>query len=124
MIPNVANSMSDNKNVRRLISIVEEFRKLDPEMQAQTILLFLLVVARPGITMKELAQNTELSSASISRNIAALGETHRGGQPGHNLLRAYEDPLDRRTKRVELTAKGRAVCSSLITALTGAVAAA
>lgn len=32
MIPNVANSMSDNKNVRRLISIVEEFRKLDPEM--------------------------------------------------------------------------------------------
>lgn len=91
MIPNVANSMSDNKNVRRLISIVEEFRKLDPEMQAQTILLFLLVVARPGITMKELAQSTELSSASISRNIAALGGDPpwrtAGAQPAPRLRR-------------------------------------
>ncbi|MBD9511939.1 winged helix-turn-helix transcriptional regulator [Ensifer sp. ENS10] len=119
MTNNVVNIAENNKNARRLISIIEEFRKLDPEIQAQTITLFLLVVARPGITMKELVQQTGLASSSVSRNISALGERHRNGEPGHGLVRAYEDPQDRRTKRVDVTAQGRRVYETLITILAG-----
>nr|WP_273545330.1 MarR family winged helix-turn-helix transcriptional regulator [Sinorhizobium medicae] len=82
-------------------------------------MVFLRVVDRPGITMKELIQATGLASSSVSRNVAALGETHRGGQPGHNLLRSYEDAMDRRTKRVELTAKGQRVYATLVSILGG-----
>ncbi|MDX0270882.1 MarR family transcriptional regulator [Sinorhizobium meliloti] len=109
----------NNKNARRLISIIEEFRKLDPEMQAQTITLFLTVVSRPGISMKELVQSTGLASSSVSRNVAALSDTHRKGEAGHNLLRAYEDPEDRRTKRVDVTPKGQRVYATLIAILAG-----
>ncbi|MDX0801722.1 MarR family transcriptional regulator [Sinorhizobium medicae] len=115
-------TIENNKNARRLISIIEEFRKLDPEIQAQTITLFLMVVARPGITMKELVQQSGLASSSVSRNIASLGAVHRNGEPGHDLLRAYEDPTDRRTKKVELTAKGRRVYETLVTILAGGIA--
>ncbi|MDK1386301.1 winged helix DNA-binding protein [Sinorhizobium sp. 8-89] len=112
-------SIADKKNARQLISVVEEFRKLDPEIQAQTIMVFLRVVDRPGITMKELIQATGLASSSVSRNVAALSGTHRGGQPGHNLLRSYEDATDRRIKRVELTPKGRRVYATLVDILGG-----
>jgi DNA-binding MarR family transcriptional regulator len=71
--------------------------------------------------MKELAQTTGLASSSISRNVAALSDTHRGGQPGHNLLHAYEDPTNRRTKLVEVTPKGQRVYASLIGILGGSV---
>ncbi len=118
MMSNVA-SITDNKNARRLISIIEEFRKLAPDMQAQTIYIFLLVVAHPGISMKELVKTTGLASSSVSRNVALLSETHIGGQPGHNLLRAYEDPMDRRTKLVELTHKGKQVYATLVGILGG-----
>ncbi|MDX0260538.1 winged helix DNA-binding protein [Sinorhizobium meliloti] len=115
-------SITDNKNVRRLITVLEEFRKFDPEMQAQAIVLFLTVVSRPGITMKELIQATGLASSSVSRNVSAFSERHRNGEPGHNLLRSYEDPADRRTKRIELTPKGRRVYETLITIMAGGVA--
>lgn len=54
-----------------------------------------------------------ISKSSVSRNVAALSQLHRLGRPGHNLVEAYEDPEDRRNKRVRLTSKGRAVALRL-----------
>jgi DNA-binding MarR family transcriptional regulator len=103
------------KSLRTLATAVEAFRALDAEMQSQQIVTFLMVAAAGNdhISMRQLADHLGIASSSVSRNVAALSEHHRLGHPGHNLVEAYEDPADRRNKRVRLTAKGRTLAARL-----------
>lgn len=107
----------NNKVSRKLVALIEEFRKLDPEMQAQQIVIFLTIVGHPDITMRDLEDRVGLPSSTISRNVAALSKVHRKGQPGHDLVVAYEDTEDRRFKRVRPTQKGNRVFNTLIETL-------
>ncbi|MBY3245149.1 winged helix-turn-helix transcriptional regulator [Rhizobium laguerreae] len=101
------------KAASKAASIIEEFRKLNAEMQAQQMAIFLAVVARPGSTITDLANVTGHSTASVSRNVAALSQTHRKGMPGLDILIAKEDVLDRRNKRISLTPKGMRIMAAL-----------
>lgn len=96
---------------------MEEFRKLDSEMQAQTMLAFIYIARmdRGGTptTVKEVGEYLGLTSASASRNIAALGEWHRHKKPGHGLIEAYENPERRNEKLIRVTPKGWRVIKSL-----------
>lgn len=96
-------------SVIQFLAGLEELRKIDSEMQAQTMAIYLAVMKKPGISMRELETATGHASSTISRNIAALGKIHRKGKPGHQLLSSKEDPMDRRIKRVFPTAKGHYV---------------
>lgn len=97
----------------KFYACIEEMRKIDPEMQAHTINIFVMVCMNPGITMKDLGNRLGVSQATMSRNIAALGKVHRLNRPGYDLLQAEEDPVERRRKIVNLTAKGKRVKESL-----------
>jgi DNA-binding MarR family transcriptional regulator len=112
-----AGRQTENKTARRLLSFIEEFGKLDAEMQIQQIAVFLHVMGKPEITMRELEQATGLSSSSVSRNVSALSKVHRKGQPGHDLVVTFEDAMDRRIKRVRPTPKGTKVYNTLISIL-------
>ncbi|RWX10373.1 MarR family transcriptional regulator [Rhizobium hidalgonense] len=101
------------KAASKVASIIEEFRKLNAEMQAQQMAIFLAAVAQPGSTITDLANVTGHSTGSVSRNVAALSKTHRKGMPGLDILIANEDVLDRRNKRISLTPKGMRVMASI-----------
>ncbi|MBY5849812.1 winged helix-turn-helix transcriptional regulator [Rhizobium leguminosarum] len=101
------------KAARKAASIIEEFRKLNAEMQAQQMAIFLAVVAKPESTITDLANVTGHSTGSVSRNVAALSQTHRKGMPGLDILVAKEDIMDRRNKRISLTPKGVRVMAAL-----------
>ncbi len=101
------------KAAHKAAAIIEEFRKLNPEMQAQQMAIFLTVAAKPDLTITELAKLTGQASSSVSRNVAALGKTHRKGLPGLDILMAVEDPMDRRNKRISMTPKGVMVMNSI-----------
>jgi DNA-binding MarR family transcriptional regulator len=98
---------------KKVASLLEEFRKLNPEMQAQQMAIFLAVAGKPDSTVTELGIATGQPTNSASRNVAALSKTHRKGLPGLDLLTAVEDEMDRRTKRIRLTPKGVRVMASL-----------
>lgn len=49
------------KSLWKFAQCLEEMRKLDPEIQAQTISCFLMVVIHPGITMKDLGERVGIS---------------------------------------------------------------
>lgn len=100
--------------VNDAIRVIEEFRKMDQEMQMQTAMIFLLIARDEGCYGRDLMQQTGLTSASVSRNVAALSKYHRKGRPGHDVVLAKEDPMDRRNKQLFLTGKGRAVINSII----------
>lgn len=104
------------ENVRKLITAVEYIRKYDPEMQLQTLqtLLEVLKAGVDGIPMSTLSERLDISQASTSRNVAALGnKLNRHKSPGLGLLKAEEDPMDCRRKIVSTTAKGEKLFTQL-----------
>jgi hypothetical protein len=112
----------ENKTARKFIAFIDEFRKLNTEMQAQQISLFLNIVAQPDLTVTEYGQRAGLTAGGpLARNMEALTETkkvNKGGQitfePGLNLIKTYEDPMDRRFKRAKPTTRGTQVYNTLI----------
>ncbi len=100
-------------DVKRLIT---SFRLLNPEMQAQMMdVLIEVAMAHPDpLSMIELTHKTMLAQSSVSRNVAALGKYDRKGAPGMGMVRAFENPEDRRYKLVSLTNRGERFISMLL----------
>lgn len=96
---------------------LEEFRKLDSEMQAQTMLAFLYIAQNEGsqtpVTVRDVGERLGITSASASRNVAALSKWHRHGKMGHDLVEAYENPERRIEKFIRLTPKGKRVLQTI-----------
>ena len=97
-----------------LLKVIERFREIDGEMQAQAIAVLLKVAKNPlPLKMAEIAEELGLSQSTISRNVAYLGDWNRRKEAGHKLVEAYEDLAERRRKLVRLTAKGKRFVKSL-----------
>lgn len=102
-----------------LLKVIERFRELDAEMQAQSIAVLLKVAKHPvPIKMGEIAAELGLSQSTVSRNVAYLGDWNRHKKDGFKLLEAFEDPMERRRKLVRLTPKGTRFIKSLSDILT------
>ena len=105
---------SSKFSLRGIARAIDAFRGLDPEIQAQTIRTFIVIAeAAEPINMRDLQHKLGIATSSVSRNVAALSKHHRLGKSGHDLVEAYEDINDRRTKLVRLNGKGRAFASRL-----------
>ena len=92
--------------MKKLLKIIQLLQTLDERMQAQTILVFLLVCEFSPCRMASIRKMANISQASVSRNCASLGRIHRRGEPGFGLVDTEEDPMDRKHKFVQLTQKG------------------
>jgi DNA-binding MarR family transcriptional regulator len=101
----------------KLQRVMQEFRSLDKEMQAQTMLAFLYIAERDsqGIetTVLDVGTYLDLSSASATRNVQALSKVHRYGKEGHDLVYTAENPRKRTEKFIYLSDKGKALCKRL-----------
>ncbi len=116
---------TEKNRLKKAFSVIEEFRKLDPELQLNTAIVFLVVAASDGpVSMMDLSTSLGLEQSTLSRIVSDLTEVDRfrnektgtkgrKRRGGFGLVKRYEDPIDRRFKLVELTAKGRAVRASL-----------
>jgi len=101
----------------KAMRVIEEFRKLDTEMQAQTMLTLLFIAQKNDqkipVTVKEVGEYLGITSASASRNIAALSKYSRHKKDGHDLIVTYENPERRIEKFIELTPKGRRIITTI-----------
>jgi len=75
--------------------------------------LFLEVARRGHCTFAELEEALSLTNGSVSRTVAALGETNRHGQPGYRLLETFKDPDQTRRYQVRLSTRGKALLRQL-----------
>lgn len=94
---------------------LEKMRELNPHLPTSTVLVFLYVVNKPDLTMREVEKLIGLTSSAASRHVLLL--TERGdvarNQPGLGLIEQYTDDQDMRVKRLRLTPRGAALADAL-----------
>jgi DNA-binding MarR family transcriptional regulator len=99
----------------KMLLCIEELRKLDPEMPAQIMAVFMAVAGKPGTHQREVGNTFGLSSSSASRVFARLSDL----PGGLGLLNFREDPQDRRVKVAKLTPKGDRVVRAVTRIMEG-----
>lgn len=104
------------KLLRRALRVMEEFKKLDPEMplqQMMTLIEVALADSDEGISVTDLAARVGNSQSSASRHVAILGDFGRGKTPALQVVKASVNPMDRRVQIVKLSHKGQMVINHL-----------
>lgn len=89
-----------------LMRVTDHVRKYHDRMEAQMLRTFIEIARNPGISVYDIADRLGVSGAAASRNVTRLGPGGPRGE-GLELVHRFEDPLDRRHKRVQLTDKGQ-----------------
>lgn len=107
-------TVEDRVALGRLVMILDEFRKVNPEMPLQQALTILTIAMEPGLTVSDVAKKAGLTLASVSRHLEALGPHNPSKGVGLGLVAYDYSPTDRRAKVVSLTAAGLRSVRSLI----------
>ena len=106
-----------SKEITRLLTALEQFRAINPNMPVQQVQTFLYVCNHEdedgGCNIGDLATALDYSLASASRNIAAFSKVTRHKKEGPDLLEATEDFYNRAYKNITLTAQGRRLRQTL-----------
>ena len=92
--------------IHTLFNCVMRARKLDVDMTVLTFSVLLAVSEEDGILVQDIIERTQSNKSSVSRVLAMLSDIGRRDKAGLKLIRAVEDPLNRRFKRVYLTTEG------------------
>jgi DNA-binding MarR family transcriptional regulator len=100
-----------------LLKALKPFHDLNSTMPLQYVTAFLQVAIKEGQTVSEYANLSGTSQSLMTRHLADLGTLNRHHEAGYDLVEAKDDPMDRRTKRNQLTAKGQRLVGQLLGAL-------
>ena len=89
---------------------LEAFATINPTgMPLHHVQVFIFVCQNEGCTYAEVEEALNLTNSTVSRTINALGETHRKGYKGFELLEVHPDPEEGRRFTVWLKPKGKAL---------------
>ena len=101
-------------DLRELEAALAVFAAMEPaNFPVHHVQLFCLVARAGSMSFPEIGRELGLASSSVSRSVAALSETNRHGDGGHNLLSTMRDPDEGRRFIAVLTPRGRAVARQL-----------
>ena len=104
--------------ISKLISAINLMRnEMSESMQVNHVAVFLCVIHahnnQEQLEVLDVGKRCRLSSASTSRNLAALGDWHWRQKPGLGLLTLNPILSDRRRKLVTLTPRGKILAERL-----------
>jgi DNA-binding MarR family transcriptional regulator len=100
--------------INQNLKLFEVFRSLDVEMPVGQIVFFLNAAKLEGAHLREIADASGTKITTASRYLANLGEKDQFRQSGLGLLKAYENPENRRMKIIELTEAGQELLVALV----------
>lgn len=107
--------VEDMKWASRLLSILDEFRKVNPNITANQIITFINIALNEGISQRDLETKTGLHNATVSRICAILSD--RGlktrNRTAMDLIRIVPAEDDYRMGAQVLSPKGKLVFNSL-----------
>lgn len=109
----MSNPSLTSSELGRLSDALELLRGIDPDLTILQAHILVLIADQPGMSVGELAEALETSSATVSRIASILGKFGSRGREGLMLVAIEEKPEDRRVKLLSLTPKGERVVEKL-----------
>lgn len=104
--------------LRSLLSALDIFRVAGGrDHPIQLLIAFLYVAEHNGCLQSELIKAVGTSEASVSRTLDWLGDTHRSGRPGLELVRREVDPTYWKRYKLFLTEKGQRLAALIAQSL-------
>lgn len=97
--------------------ILDEFRRLNPNMPVAQIQAFLMVALDRGLGMTDISDNTGTKNSTASRYLLELGSSRLDGDGAFGLIERRVDPSDERRAPYRLTRKGKRVVEAINTIL-------
>jgi DNA-binding MarR family transcriptional regulator len=104
----------DKAVAQKLLTVLNEFRKIRPTMPSQYIYTFVLVAMNEGMGVQDYAELADVSQSVMTRNLLDLGVRNRHKEPGFNLVLQRMDPMDMRKHQTFLTPEGKALWRRLL----------
>jgi DNA-binding MarR family transcriptional regulator len=103
--------MQSTEPIRAVLEAIETFRDLDGAVSLNSVVAFLTVCQREGVSMKELAFLTRMSDETASRAIRALEapEAETALRPALGLVEIVRGAADTRRRLIHLTDEGRRI---------------
>lgn len=99
------------KKLDRLLGLIT--KNTTDTITVISVRIFLMVAAKEGPTVSEVADNFKLSLSSASRYLLDKSKKKRNKSEGAGLLVSYNDVSDLRLKRYKLSPRGKKLCSQL-----------
>lgn len=106
-------TLSERVALRQFLQGVKVFRKLAPNVGIQVVDVFLEVALNEELSGNSIMKKAHITQSSCSRNLRALSDTNRKGQPGLNLVETEADEFHQRRKLSRLTPEGVAFAKVL-----------
>lgn len=104
---------SKERQLVRLMRVVDMMRMLDATLPIQTFSAFLVIATKEGQNVTEIGTRIGLGQSSASRNVSALTEWDWRKKVGLKLVEYRQDPMNLSIKTVWLTAKGKAMVEQI-----------
>jgi DNA-binding MarR family transcriptional regulator len=99
-------------HVRQFLVLLRELQKIDPEFPLQYAVCLSQIAVNEGLSLTALADTTGMPLSTVSRIVGALSRNRQKGAP-YGLVRVDVSASERRRKELYLSARGRAVISSI-----------
>lgn len=103
--------------LNNLSDVIERLREVYPDMTLNQVSVLLNVASHPGITQRQIMENTGLADSSASRIVAILSEHGNRGTGPFHLIELHEGTEDRRIKELHLSKKGKDLVRDLTKAI-------
>lgn len=100
------------KKLNQIQSILNELTAVDTEFPLQWAIVFLCIAQNEGASLKDIADETDISMSVMSRTIGALSNYRRMGKP-YGIVTVKMAKDDRRRKELFLSAKGKRLIEKL-----------
>lgn len=101
-------------SVKVLIRLTTHILNHDPDMTVSRLQVFLLVVGKKDVLVRDLVKQTGLNQSTIARTLALLSnKPQRGKKEGLGWVRIDPDPEDPRRVVVNPTARGIKVMTEI-----------
>lgn len=100
------------KPIAKLLSLLREFQKIDPEFPLQYAICLTEIYLDEGLSLTRLSEKTGMALSTVSRIVGALSKHRQKGSP-YGLVKVVIAAEERRRKELYLTAKGKAIMDSL-----------
>lgn len=113
--------MPSSHEIRTAIRVLEEFKRVDPDITLPSMLAFLYYVERDAQAGNQNAmeQRLDMSTATASRATSHWLQWKRPRVSGLNMMESIPDPEDRRYKMITLTRRGLEFANAIKEAVNG-----